>query len=154
MQQIYRRTPMLKCSPANLLLILEHLFKNIFGWLLQIIIYSSRQKHLISQILNRLLVFSYAYIIIRSNLPAVLLERGFLLICSKFTEYQCRSVISINLRHGCSPVNLLHIFKTPFPKNTFGGLQLCVASERAWDTESNDSQSFENLENRSVSSIY
>ena len=22
------------------------------------------------------------------------------------------------LRHGCSPVNLLHIFRTPFPKNT------------------------------------
>ena len=26
------------------------------------------------------------------------------------------------LRHVCSPVNLLHIFKTPFPKNTSGGL--------------------------------
>ena len=22
------------------------------------------------------------------------------------------------LRHGCSPVNLLHIFRTPFPRNT------------------------------------
>ena len=26
--------------------------------------------------------------------------------------------IEIALRHGCSPVNLLHIFKTPFPRNT------------------------------------
>ena len=26
--------------------------------------------------------------------------------------------------HGCSPVNLLHIFKTLFPKNTFGRLLL------------------------------
>ena len=24
--------------------------------------------------------------------------------------------------HGCSPVNLLHIFRTPFPKNTSGQL--------------------------------
>ena len=26
--------------------------------------------------------------------------------------------IEITLRHGCSPVNLLHIFRTPFLKNT------------------------------------
>ena len=49
-------------------------------------------------------------------------------ICSKFTgENPCWSVISIKLqshfieiapRHGCSPVNLLHVFRTPFPKNT------------------------------------
>ena len=30
----------------------------------------------------------------------------------------------IALRHGCSPVNLLHIFRTPFPKNTSGRLIL------------------------------
>ena len=39
-----------------------------------------------------------------------------------------KSVISIKLqstlRHGCSPVNLLHNFRTPFPKNTSGGLLL------------------------------
>ena len=29
--------------------------------------------------------------------------------------------IEITVRHGCSPVNLLHIFSTPFPKNTSGG---------------------------------
>ena len=28
------------------------------------------------------------------------------------------------LWHGCSPVNLLHIFKTPFYKNTSEGLLL------------------------------
>ena len=33
--------------------------------------------------------------------------------------------IEISLRHGCSPVNLLHIFRTPFPKNTSGELFLC-----------------------------
>ena len=28
--------------------------------------------------------------------------------------------VEITLRHGCSPVNLLHIFRTPFFKNTSG----------------------------------
>ena len=32
--------------------------------------------------------------------------------------------LQITLRHGCSPVNLLHIFRTPFPKNTSGRLLL------------------------------
>ena len=32
--------------------------------------------------------------------------------------------IEIALRHGCSPVNLLHIFRIPFHKNTFGWLLL------------------------------
>ena len=52
--------------------------------------------------------------------------------CSKFIgEYPCQSVISIELlcnfieialRRGCSPVNLLHIFRTAFPKNHSVGL--------------------------------
>ena len=32
--------------------------------------------------------------------------------------------IEIALRHGCSPVNLLHVFNTPFSKNTSGRLLL------------------------------
>ena len=45
----------------------------------------------------------------------------------------CRSVISIKLqtnfieialRHGCSPVNLRHIFRTHFPRNTSGWVLL------------------------------
>ena len=58
--------------------------------------------------------------------------KDFLEICSKFTiRHPCRSVISVKLlgnfieitiRHGCSPVRLLHIFRTYFPKNAFGGL--------------------------------
>ena len=32
--------------------------------------------------------------------------------------------IEIALRHGCSPVNLLHIFRTPFPMNRSGWLLL------------------------------
>ena len=36
--------------------------------------------------------------------------------------------IEITLRHGCSPVNLLHIFRTPLPMNTSGWLLLKVLS--------------------------
>ena len=32
------------------------------------------------------------------------------------------------LRRGCSPVNLVHIFRIPFPKDTYGGLLLNVSS--------------------------
>ena len=32
--------------------------------------------------------------------------------------------IEIALWQGCSPINLLYIFRTPFPKNTSGGLLL------------------------------
>ena len=32
--------------------------------------------------------------------------------------------LPIALRHGCYPVNLLHIFRTPFYKNIYGGLLL------------------------------
>ena len=35
--------------------------------------------------------------------------------------------IQITLQHGCSAVNLLHIFRTPFAKNTSGGLLLFYA---------------------------
>ena len=34
--------------------------------------------------------------------------------------------IEITLRHGCSPVDLLHIFRTPFPRNTFEWLLLTI----------------------------
>ena len=56
------------------------------------------------------------------------LRKGVLKMCSKFTgDHPCPSVISvklhssfieITLRRGCSPVNLLLIFRTPFLKNT------------------------------------
>ena len=56
-----------------------------------------------------------------TNQPSL---KGDLKICSKSTEHPCRSAISVRLRHGCSPVNLLHTFRTYFPKNTSGGLLL------------------------------
>ena len=42
-----------------------------------------------------------------------------------FLAYEMQSnFIEITLRYGCSPVNLLHIFRTPFPKSTSGWLLL------------------------------
>ena len=35
-----------------------------------------------------------------------------------------RFCIGIALRHGCSPANLLHIFRPPIPRNTSGWLLL------------------------------
>ena len=71
---------------------------------------------------------------LRSSHSEVLLRKGVLKICSKFTEeYPCRNAISIKLlcnfieialRHLCSAVNLLHIFRIPFHKNTSGWLLL------------------------------
>ena len=62
--------------------------------------------------------------------PAELfLGKGVLKICYTFKgEHACRSAISIKLesnfnkitlRHRCSSIHLLHIFRTAFPKNTF-----------------------------------
>ena len=71
---------------------------------------------------------------IRSSHPEVFLGKDVLKICSKFTGgHPCRSAISIKsqsnfieitLWHGYSPVNLLHIFRIRFPKNTSGRLLL------------------------------
>ena len=71
---------------------------------------------------------------IRSSHLEVFLGKGFLKVWCKFTgEHPCRSVISIKLqsnvieialRHGFSPVDLLHIFRTPFPRDTSGWLLL------------------------------
>ena len=65
----------------------------------------------------------------RSSHPEVFWEKRVLKICSKFTgEHPCRSlicnIIEIALPHGFSPVNLLHIFRTPFPRNIPGRLLL------------------------------
>ena len=70
--------------------------------------------------------------------PEVFLGKAVLKICCKFTgDHPCRGVISmklqsnfikITLRHGCSPVNLQHIFRTAFPKNTSGWLLMYFKS--------------------------
>ena len=70
----------------------------------------------------------------RSSPSEVFLGKGVLKLCRKFTgKHPCRSVISIKLlcnsieitlRCGCSPVKLLHIFRTPSYKNASEGLLL------------------------------
>ena len=70
----------------------------------------------------------------RNSPPKVFLRKVILKICSKFTgKHPCWSVISIKLQnnfteitlwHVCSPINLVHIFRTLFLKNTSEGLLL------------------------------
>ena len=84
-----------------------------------------------------LVLFKRANYLLRSGHPEVFSVKGALKICSKFTgEHPCQSMISIKLlcnffeitlRHGCSPINLVHIFRTPFSKKTFGWLLLLVS---------------------------
>ena len=76
----------------------------------------------------------YKIRILRSSLPEVFFGKGVMKLCNKFTgEFPYRCVISIKLlcnfieialRYGCYPVNLLHIFRTSFYKNTSGRLLL------------------------------
>ena len=88
-----------------------------------------------SQVIQIVQMVPWSFLVIaehavfRSSHPEVFLWKGVLKICSKFTgEHPCQSAISIKfqiaLRYGCSPVNLLHIFTTSFPKNTSGRLLL------------------------------
>ena len=70
----------------------------------------------------------------RSIRPEVLLRNGVLKIWSKYTgKHPCRSgtsirlqsnFIEITLQYWCSPVNLLHILRTTFLKNTSGRMHL------------------------------
>ena len=76
-------------------------------------------------------LFAFGESAIRSSHPEVFLRKGVQKIRSKFTgEHPCRSVnsikllcniIEIALRHGCSPVNLLHIFRNLFLELPLGG---------------------------------
>ena len=66
--------------------------------------------------------------IVEAALQKCSYEKVFLKICSKSTgEHPCRSAVPIKLqsnfvevtlRHGCSPIILLYIFRTSFLKNT------------------------------------
>ena len=84
----------------------------------------------------------------RSSPLQAFLENGVVKMCCKFTgEHSCWSTILIKLqsnlieiafRHGCSLVNLRHIFSTTFPKNSSGGLLLVVSrlyrqADTAWN---------------------
>ena len=60
---------------------------------------------------------------LQSNFIEIALRHG----CSPVNLLHIFSnFIEIALRHGCSPVDLLHIFRTSFPKNTSGRLFLIL----------------------------
>ena len=84
--------------------------------------------HLFNHYVSQRCAWVWNFLFFRSSHLEVFLRKGVLKICSKFTgEHLCRSVISVKLLsnfieiafwHRCSPVNLLRIFRTPFPTNT------------------------------------
>ena len=66
----------------------------------------------------------------RSSPPEVFFGKGVLKICNKFTREQpCRQLYWNRTSTWCSPVNLMHIFRTPYPKNTSEGLLRSSASK-------------------------
>ena len=92
-----------------------------FLWVLQ-----NSYEHLFLQKNSGRLLLNFT--LKQSSHPEVFIGNGILKICSEFTGEQPfrrvvlikfqSNVIEIILRHGCSPVNLLHIFRKPFSKNT------------------------------------
>ena len=91
---------------------------------------------------HKVLITENKKTLFRSSHLEVFLWKGVLKICSKFTEHPCQSAISIKLlcnfieitlRHGCSPVNLMHIFRTPFHRNTSWWLLLPFTDKRSWN---------------------
>ena len=68
----------------------------------------------------------YYFSFLQKQPPEVLLGKDALKSCGNFTGvHPCRSAISIKLQsvfswNGCSPVNLWHIIRTPFPKKLKG----------------------------------
>ena len=87
-------------------------------------------KMSVSVFFRRFLLVFQKVLIFRNSHPELFLRKGVLKICSKFTrntpnlQFAICNFIEIALRYGCSPVNLLHIFRTPFLKDTSGCLLL------------------------------
>ena len=73
--------------------------------------------------------------------PQMLLRKDVLKICSKFTEeHPCRYVISIKLTWNHTSVwmffcKFVHIFRTLFLRNTYGGLLLIWLNENEHENE-------------------
>ena len=78
------------------------------------------QKHLERALTCPNLIFTISrYQRDRSSPSEVFLEKDVLNICSKFTGEH--TLYWIALRYRCSPVNLLHIFRTFFLRTSFKG---------------------------------
>ena len=81
----------------------------------------------------------FTFLMFRRTASEVFVYEGVMNICSKIAgDYPCGSVVSkikllgnsieIIFPYGYFPVNLLHIFRTPFYKNTFERLLLYVTN--------------------------
>ena len=122
------------CS-TNILFSVKNQLFNSYATVLSRIIYHWRKYSRDLLIRNNYLgILDFVMTRSRSSPSEVFLGKGVLKIWSKFTgEHLYRSVISIKLlwnfieialQHECSSVNLLHIFRAPFSKNTYGWLLL------------------------------
>ena len=119
-------------------------FKPLLSWSQQIIVF---------------IPMLFLYLIptmFRSNHPEVFLEKGVWKYAANLhentrAEVWFQNFIEITLRHGCSPVNLLHIFRTHFSRNTSGWLLLNVAS---WSEKWSDKWSSNRVINDIISYVF
>ena len=86
------------------------------------------------------LVFLNLFVVL-SNLswsvkPAFLKQLYFVFAVTSSHARGRINFIEITLRYGCFPVNLLHIFRTPFSKNTSGRLHLTLGGSLNFNPES------------------
>ena len=106
-----------------------------------------RKKTFLFMMFFIILFFSVSPLHFRRHLPCIIQKQPPSGVprkrCSEnmqqiYKRHPCRSAISITLqsnfieialRHGCSPVNLLYIFRTPFPKNSSGWLLLIIEND-------------------------
>ena len=120
-----------RCFPVNFRKFLRTLFLTEHLWWLPLHQFEIEKVGIgiFQIILWNFAVFLKSY---RNSPPYVFWEKEVLKKCSKFTgEPPCRSVISIKLfckfteitvRHGCFPLNLLHIFRVPFLDHPWGNV--------------------------------
>ena len=107
--------------------------------------YSDLQETILKELTSRrelLIDVSWSYIY-RSSLRGVLSKRyseNIVLYYRRISMLMCNfnkvalqsNFIEIALRYGCSPVNLLNIFRTPFSRNTSGWLFLNIGWTTSW----------------------
>ena len=65
--------------------------------------------------------------------------------CSENSQQIYRRTPPIALRHGRSPVNLLHVFRTAFPRNTSGWLLLDITELTPIKYDESENHTFEHL---------
>ena len=98
-----------------------HNIFNIYFFLLVFIFYFISQHGTITRTICPYYSSMLSVMIVHFYLAIVSFYVGFVLMSEAAVQLLC-NFIEITLCHECSPVNLLHIFRTPFLKNTSGWL--------------------------------